>query len=78
MFVFSFHESGIYDLPAIINFILQKGGQEDLYFVCHSQGCTIGMLRIKHKLLFSKATFQAFLVMPENSTVQKSSRIIAM
>ncbi|XP_034261162.1 lipase member M-like [Pantherophis guttatus] len=41
---FSFHEIGIYDLSAIINFILHKSGQEDLYFVCHSQGCNIGFV----------------------------------
>lgn len=31
-----------YDLPAIINFIVQKTGQEQLYYIGHSQGTTIG------------------------------------
>ncbi|XP_070610013.1 lipase member M-like [Erythrolamprus reginae] len=41
---FSFHEVGIYDLSAIINFILHKKGEDHLYFICHSQGCNIGFV----------------------------------
>ncbi|XP_060097261.1 lipase member M-like isoform X2 [Heteronotia binoei] len=41
---FSFHEMGIYDIPAAINFILQKTGQEQLYYVGFSQGSTIGLI----------------------------------
>lgn len=32
----------MYDLPATINYILQKTGQEQLYYVAYSQGTTIG------------------------------------
>lgn len=31
-----------YDLPAVINFIEQKTGQKQLYYIGHSQGTTIG------------------------------------
>ncbi|KAL8187083.1 UNVERIFIED_CONTAM: hypothetical protein K2H54_032611 [Gekko kuhli] len=41
---FSFHEMGIYDIPAAINFILQKTEQERLYYVGFSQGATIGLI----------------------------------
>ncbi|XP_066476492.1 lipase member M-like [Tiliqua scincoides] len=41
---FSFHEMGIYDVPATINFILQKTKQDALYYVGHSQGATIGII----------------------------------
>ncbi|XP_033003948.1 lipase member M-like [Lacerta agilis] len=43
---FSFHEMGTYDLPAMVDFILQKTGQKNIYYVCHSQGCTVGMITI--------------------------------
>lgn len=38
----SFHEMAMYDLPATINYILQRTGQEQLYYVAYSQGTTIG------------------------------------
>lgn len=41
----SFHEMGIYDVPATINFILEKTQQDGLYYIGHSQGASIGMLR---------------------------------
>ncbi|XP_015746714.2 putative lysosomal acid lipase/cholesteryl ester hydrolase [Python bivittatus] len=37
----SFDEMAVYDLPASINFILNKTGQEQLFYVGHSQGTTI-------------------------------------
>lgn len=43
----SFDEMANYDLPASINFILNKTGQEQLYYVGHSQGTTIGTYAIK-------------------------------
>lgn len=40
----SFHEMAMYDLPAMIDFVLQKTGQKQIYYVGYSQGCTIGAL----------------------------------
>uniref|UniRef100_A0A6P7G189 Lipase n=1 Tax=Diabrotica virgifera virgifera TaxID=50390 RepID=A0A6P7G189_DIAVI len=37
---FSFHEIGVYDLPAAIDYILNTTYQTSLYYVGHSQGCT--------------------------------------
>ncbi|XP_004680955.2 PREDICTED: lipase member N [Condylura cristata] len=48
---FSFDEMAKYDLPGIIDFIVNKTGQERLYFIGHSLGTTIG--------------FVAFSTMPE-------------
>lgn len=39
----SLDEMAKYDLPATINFIVEKTGQERLYYVGHSQGTTIGV-----------------------------------
>ncbi|XP_058044755.1 lipase member M-like [Ahaetulla prasina] len=41
---FSFDEMAKYDLPAVINFILKKTGQQQLYYVGYSQGATIGFI----------------------------------
>lgn len=34
----------MYDLPAMIDFVLQKTGQKQIYYIGYSQGCTIGAL----------------------------------
>jgi hypothetical protein len=34
-----------FDLPAVINFILQKTGQEKIYYVGYSQGTTMGRFK---------------------------------
>ncbi|XP_051473762.1 lipase member M-like [Apus apus] len=41
---FSFHEMAMYDLPAMISFVLQKTRQKQIYYVGYSQGCTIGFI----------------------------------
>ncbi|XP_043453952.1 lipase member K isoform X3 [Prionailurus bengalensis] len=41
---FSLDEMANYDLPATINFIAEKTGQERLYYVGHSQGTTIAFI----------------------------------
>lgn len=41
----SFHEMAMYDLPAAIDFVLQKTGQKQLHYVGYSQGCSIGAFR---------------------------------
>ncbi|NWR42871.1 LICH hydrolase, partial [Regulus satrapa] len=41
---FSFDEIGKYDIPAELNFIMNKTGQKDLYYVGHSEGSTSGNL----------------------------------
>lgn len=37
---FSWHEIGIYDLPAMIDYVLEQTGQERLQYIGHSQGTT--------------------------------------
>ena len=38
----SYDEMARFDLPAVINFILQKTGQKKIYYVGYSQGTTMG------------------------------------
>lgn len=37
---FSFHEMGVYDVPAFIDFTLEQTGVEKLHYIGHSQGTT--------------------------------------
>ncbi|KAG5331807.1 LIP1 Lipase, partial [Acromyrmex charruanus] len=37
---FSYHELGIYDLPAMIDYILHTTGYEKIYYIGHSEGTT--------------------------------------
>lgn len=39
---YSYDEMARFDLPAVINFILQRTGQEKVYYVGYSQGTTMG------------------------------------
>jgi len=41
VFYYSWHEMGVYDLPAIIDYILEVSKQHSLYYVAHSMGCTM-------------------------------------
>ncbi|KAM5140732.1 lysosomal acid lipase/cholesteryl ester hydrolase-like [Mantella aurantiaca] len=41
---FSYDEMAKLDLPAVINFILKKTGQEQIYYIGHSQGTTIAFI----------------------------------
>lgn len=37
---FSFHEMGLYDLPALFKFVMKKTKQKRLNILCHGQGFT--------------------------------------
>ncbi|XP_042314281.1 gastric triacylglycerol lipase-like [Sceloporus undulatus] len=41
---FSFHEMGYYDIPAVVDFILKKSWQQQIYYVGHSEGLSIGFI----------------------------------
>ncbi|NWW18747.1 LIPG lipase, partial [Falcunculus frontatus] len=41
---FSFHEMAMYDLPAMVDFILMQTDQERLFYVGHGQGSSLGFI----------------------------------
>lgn len=51
---FTFHEMGVYDLPAIIDYILIKTKQEKLSYVGHSQGAAIFFILMAEKPEYNK------------------------
>lgn len=38
---FSWHEIGVYDVPAMIDYVLVHTEQQKLQYICHSQGCAV-------------------------------------
>ncbi|NXF81215.1 LIPM Lipase, partial [Sclerurus mexicanus] len=65
---FSFHEMAIYDVPAMVGFILMQTKQEKLFYVGHAQGNTLGFIAFstfphlgeKIKLFFALAPVHTF------------------
>ncbi|NWV74334.1 LIPM Lipase, partial [Dasyornis broadbenti] len=65
---FSFHEMAMYDLPAMVGFILMQTEQEKLYYVGHAQGSSLGFIAFssmphlaeKIKLFFALAPVYTF------------------
>lgn len=56
-FVFSpcsYDEMARFDLPAVIHFILQKTGQEKIYYVGYSQGTTMGKFQKSQVCIFRR------------------------
>jgi len=41
---FSFHEHGIYDIPALVDKVLEKTGKDKLFYIGHSMGTTAFMV----------------------------------
>lgn len=67
-FVFSpcsFDEMARFDLPAVINFILQKTGQEKIYYVGYSQGTTMGRFKGKQVCILRRNVSMWCTAMPE-------------
>ncbi|XP_054838600.1 putative lysosomal acid lipase/cholesteryl ester hydrolase [Eublepharis macularius] len=69
---FSFDEMAKYDLPASINFILDKTGQEQIYYVGHSQGTTIAFLAFSTMPQLAKKIKMFFALAPV-ATIKFSS-----
>ncbi|KAM8776342.1 gastric triacylglycerol lipase-like [Rhynchonycteris naso] len=66
---FSFDEMAKYDLPATIDLILQKTGQEKLHYVGHSQGTTIGFIAFSTNPKLAKR-IKAFYALAPVATVK--------
>jgi len=61
---FSFHEIGFYDVPAIVDHILQVTGKPSLQYIGHSQGCTVLMVCLTTRPEYNQKIISAFLQAP--------------
>ncbi|KAG5195843.1 hypothetical protein R6Z07F_017715 [Ovis aries] len=75
---FSFDEMANYDLPASVNFILNKTGQEQLYYVGHSQGTTIGFIAFSRIPELAKKIKIFFALAPVASTEFMTSPLLKL
>ncbi|XP_058910558.1 lysosomal acid lipase/cholesteryl ester hydrolase [Kogia breviceps] len=75
---FSYDEMAHYDLPASINFILNKTGQEQVYYVGHSQGTTIGFIAFSRIPELAKKIKMFFALAPVASAKFATSPLVKL
>ncbi|XP_034256405.1 lipase 3-like isoform X3 [Thrips palmi] len=60
---FSWHEMGLHDLPALVDYVLERSGQDDLHYIGHSMGSTGMMVLLSSRPEYNRkirlATFLA-------------------
>ncbi|KAH8234350.1 hypothetical protein KR038_008088, partial [Drosophila bunnanda] len=61
---FSWHEIGIYDLPAIVDYVLARTGQRQLHYVGHSQGTTVLLVLLSQRPEYNARFTNAALMAP--------------
>nr|XP_021146983.1 LOW QUALITY PROTEIN: lipase member M-like [Columba livia] len=75
---FSFHEMAMYDLPAMIHFVLQKTRQKQIYYVGHSQGCTIAFIAFSSMPELAQKINMFFALAPAVTVKYAKSPILKM
>lgn len=61
---FSWHEIGLYDLPVMLDFVLNRTSTERLFYVGHSQGTTSLCVLLTMKPEYNDKIIQAHLLTP--------------
>ncbi|CAH1395994.1 unnamed protein product [Nezara viridula] len=61
---FSFHEAGLYDLPAFMDKILQIRGAEQLFYIGHSLGTTTFLVTMSMRPEYNSKIAAAILLSP--------------
>lgn len=59
---FSWHEIGVYDVTAMIDFVLQTTGQPKLFYVGHSQGATALLVALSELPDYNAKLYMAFFM----------------
>jgi len=63
-FIFSFHEMGIYDFPAAVDFVLNKTGRPKLDVIGYSLGATIALVGLSEKPSYNNKVDKLVLMAP--------------
>uniref|UniRef100_A0A0A9WV98 Lipase n=1 Tax=Lygus hesperus TaxID=30085 RepID=A0A0A9WV98_LYGHE len=72
---FSYHESGIYDLPAFIDFILDKTSHKDLIYTCMSLGCTFHTVLGSKRPSYNQKVRAAVYIVPVVNNVRRIEQL---
>ncbi|XP_030058929.1 lysosomal acid lipase/cholesteryl ester hydrolase isoform X2 [Microcaecilia unicolor] len=75
---FSFDEMAKQDLPAVIDFIIQKTGEKKIYYVGHSQGTTLGLLAFSSLPQLAMKIRMLFLLAPVTTLKFSKSPLIKL
>lgn len=59
---FSYHEIGLYDLPALIDYSLQLSGSEKIFYIGHSQSTTEVLTMLALRPEYNKKVIQSHLM----------------
>ncbi|CAL7942702.1 unnamed protein product [Xylocopa violacea] len=62
--LFSWHEMGVYDIPAMIDHILDQTRQEKIFLVSHSQGSTAFFVMASERPEYQKKLVASFTLAP--------------
>ena len=61
---FSWNEIGYYDVPAMIDYVLDQTNSSKAFYVGHSQGCTVCMVMLSTRPEYNEKLFQTHLLAP--------------
>jgi len=61
---FSWHEIGIYDLPAIVDYVLARTNRRQVHYVGHSQGTTVLLVLLSQRPEYNARFANAALMAP--------------
>lgn len=74
---FSFHEIGLYDLPAMINFMLQRTSRTKTFYIGHSQGASSLLALLSSQPNYNEKIIQAHLMTPAVLMKHSTSPLLA-
>ncbi len=72
---YSYDEHALIDLPAMVNYVLATTGEEDLFYVGHSQGTMMGFAGFTHNQALAKQ-IKAFFALAPVTTVKHIEGIL--
>jgi len=74
---FSFEEMADYDMPAIVDFVLEKTGNKKISFIGHSTGTTIMFAAMSTKPDYYRERINCFIAMaPVSSLHATNSKVV--